>query len=186
MRAAAIDSDANPAAGHWPLERVTVNVTGRAARALDLTAELTGDTKTDALNRALQIYAYLEQVTARGGSFTSGRQRGPSRNYSKSSRLVHSARSSHDSAKSGRPGSSESAPGLIPGPKTLRRSRPLSRTSTKALGPGISLLRSVYLAMLPMVRVPQVGMHSGGDTENLRESYQVVNATRAGKSYRCF
>jgi hypothetical protein len=68
MRAAAIDSDASPAAGHWPLERVTVNVTGRAAHALDLVAELTGDTKTDALNRALQIYAYLEQVTARGGS----------------------------------------------------------------------------------------------------------------------
>jgi hypothetical protein len=51
-----------------PLERITVNLTGRASRALDLAIELTGDTKTDTVNRALQVYAYLEQVTARGGS----------------------------------------------------------------------------------------------------------------------
>jgi len=51
-----------------PLERITVNLTGRASRALELATELTGDTKTDTVNRALQVYAYLEQVTARGGS----------------------------------------------------------------------------------------------------------------------
>jgi hypothetical protein len=51
-----------------PLERITVNLTGRASRALDLATELTGDTKTDTVNRALQVYAYLEQITARGGS----------------------------------------------------------------------------------------------------------------------
>jgi hypothetical protein len=51
-----------------PLERITVNLTGRASRALELATELTGDTKTDTINRALQIYAYMEQVTARGGS----------------------------------------------------------------------------------------------------------------------
>jgi hypothetical protein len=51
-----------------PLERITVNLTGRASRALELATELTGDTKTDSVNRALQIYAYLEQVTAQGGS----------------------------------------------------------------------------------------------------------------------
>jgi hypothetical protein len=50
------------------LVRITVNLTARASRALDLASELTGDTKTDTLNRALQVYAYLEQVTARGGS----------------------------------------------------------------------------------------------------------------------
>jgi hypothetical protein len=50
------------------LERVTVNITGRASRALDALTELTGDTKTDAINRALQIYAYMEQVAAQGGS----------------------------------------------------------------------------------------------------------------------
>jgi hypothetical protein len=51
-----------------PLERITVNLTGRASRALDLATELTGDTKTDTVNRALQVYAYMEQITARGGS----------------------------------------------------------------------------------------------------------------------
>ena len=49
-------------------ERITVNLTGRASRALELATELTGDTKTDAVNRALQIYAYVEQVMAAGGS----------------------------------------------------------------------------------------------------------------------
>jgi hypothetical protein len=51
-----------------PPERITVNVIGRASRALDLAAELTGDTKTDTVNRALQVYAYLTQVSVRGGS----------------------------------------------------------------------------------------------------------------------
>jgi hypothetical protein len=54
--------------GDGPQERITVNVIGRASRALDLAAELTGDTKTDTVNRALQVYAYLTQLTARGGS----------------------------------------------------------------------------------------------------------------------
>ena len=33
-----------------------------------MATELTGDTKTDTINRALQIYAFLEQILARGGS----------------------------------------------------------------------------------------------------------------------
>ena len=80
MPAATIDQDAGSAAGRSaipsggrgdgagePAERVTVNVTGRAFRALVLAADLTGDTRTDTLNRALQVYAYLGQVTSRGG-----------------------------------------------------------------------------------------------------------------------
>lgn len=51
-----------------PLERVTVNLTARSSRALEVATELTGDTKTDTINRALQIYAFLEQILARGGS----------------------------------------------------------------------------------------------------------------------
>jgi hypothetical protein len=51
-----------------PYERVTVNLTGRASRALEATTDITGDTKTDTINRALQVYAYLEEVAARGGS----------------------------------------------------------------------------------------------------------------------
>ncbi len=51
-----------------PLERLTVNMIGCAADALNLVVHLTGDTKTDAVNRALQFYAYAELVMARGGT----------------------------------------------------------------------------------------------------------------------
>ena len=54
--------------GGGSLERVTVNLTARASRALELATELTGDTKTDTINRALQIYAYIEQVASHGGA----------------------------------------------------------------------------------------------------------------------
>ena len=50
------------------LERITVNLTSRSSSALDLAVELTGDTKTDTINRAIQIYAYLEKVIRDGGS----------------------------------------------------------------------------------------------------------------------
>jgi hypothetical protein len=50
------------------LERITVNLTPRSASALELAAELCGDTRTDTINRAIQIYAYLEQVIRDGGS----------------------------------------------------------------------------------------------------------------------
>jgi hypothetical protein len=50
------------------IERLTVNLTPRSSAALDLAVELTGDTKTDAINRALQVYAYLEKVVESGGS----------------------------------------------------------------------------------------------------------------------
>jgi hypothetical protein len=51
-----------------PLERVTVHLTERASRALEIATQLTGDNKTDTINRALQIYACMEQLTAHGGS----------------------------------------------------------------------------------------------------------------------
>jgi hypothetical protein len=54
--------------GGGPLERVTVNLTPRSARALELATQLTGDSKTDTINRAIQIYAYLEYIISEGGS----------------------------------------------------------------------------------------------------------------------
>lgn len=54
--------------GDRDLERVHLNLTRRASRALDLAAELTGDSRTDSANRALQFYAYLAQVVAHGGN----------------------------------------------------------------------------------------------------------------------
>jgi hypothetical protein len=50
------------------LERVTVNLTPRSSRALDEVVRLTGDSKTDSINRAIQIYAYVQQVLQSGGS----------------------------------------------------------------------------------------------------------------------
>jgi len=49
-------------------DRVTVNLSVRGSRALVLATRLTGETKTDIVNRALQIYAFLEQIAADGGS----------------------------------------------------------------------------------------------------------------------
>lgn len=50
------------------MERLTVNLTDRAADALRATALLTGDNKTDTVNRALSVYAYMEELRAAGGS----------------------------------------------------------------------------------------------------------------------
>lgn len=44
------------------LHRLTVNLTERAHEALEVTAKLTGRTKTDTVNRALIINQWLEQV----------------------------------------------------------------------------------------------------------------------------
>lgn len=51
-----------------PLTRLTVNLVPRADKAMRLAAELTGDSRTDTVNRALQVYAYLEFITSQGGS----------------------------------------------------------------------------------------------------------------------
>ncbi len=47
--------------------RVTVNLTAKAAAALKEMAEASGDTKTDTINRALLIYAYIEKIIRDGG-----------------------------------------------------------------------------------------------------------------------
>ena len=54
--------------GNGPLERITVNLIARASRALQAVAEMTGDSKTDSINRAVQVYAYLEEINSRGGA----------------------------------------------------------------------------------------------------------------------
>lgn len=50
------------------LERVTVNLTPKAAQALEKAVKLTGDSKTDTINRSLQVYTYLEEILQNGGS----------------------------------------------------------------------------------------------------------------------
>lgn len=61
-------TDQNLRGGGGGLERVTVNLIPRASRALELAGQLTGDSKTDTINRALQVYAYLEEVWSKGGA----------------------------------------------------------------------------------------------------------------------
>lgn len=48
------------------MERITVNLTDKAATALSNTATLAGLNKTDVVNRALQLYAWVETELARG------------------------------------------------------------------------------------------------------------------------
>ncbi|MFL6126901.1 MAG: hypothetical protein ACJ73U_45675 [Actinophytocola sp.] len=49
-------------------DRVTSNLTPRSVRAMNNLAHWTGYTKTDILNRALQIYEFVQQVVENGGS----------------------------------------------------------------------------------------------------------------------
>jgi hypothetical protein len=50
------------------VERVTVNLTARAAQALEKVIEITGESKTDAISRALLVYALLHETQHDGGS----------------------------------------------------------------------------------------------------------------------
>lgn len=49
------------------LERVTVNLTPRSVHAMSRIIDLTGGTKTDAINSALQFYAYIKEFINGGG-----------------------------------------------------------------------------------------------------------------------
>ena len=51
-----------------PLERVTVNLTPRSVKALEEVVAITQDTKTDVINRSVQVYAYLEKIMQGGGT----------------------------------------------------------------------------------------------------------------------
>jgi hypothetical protein len=42
-----------------PLTKLTVNLIPRAGKALDLATLITGDSKTDTVNRALQLYTFV-------------------------------------------------------------------------------------------------------------------------------
>lgn len=51
------------------LTRLTVNLMPKAARALTDVAALNEETRTDAVNRAIQLYYIWSEVTADGGEF---------------------------------------------------------------------------------------------------------------------
>ncbi|MGH2618823.1 MAG: hypothetical protein ACRDJC_26645 [Thermomicrobiales bacterium] len=46
---------------------MTVNLTARSSRALEAVTRLTSLNKTDADNRAIQLYSYLEEIIEAGG-----------------------------------------------------------------------------------------------------------------------
>jgi hypothetical protein len=60
---AATTVDAQTAGGS--LTRVTVNLTPRSVTALERTSRTTGDSKTDTINRALQVYALIQEMAER-------------------------------------------------------------------------------------------------------------------------
>lgn len=49
-----------------PMTKVSANFTPRSVIALDAAAEITGDSKTEALNRSVQVYAYLMKLEKEG------------------------------------------------------------------------------------------------------------------------
>ena len=54
--------------GGSSLERVTVNLSQRTSEALEQLARMTGESKTDTINKALQVFAYLQQLQRDDGA----------------------------------------------------------------------------------------------------------------------
>ncbi|GAA5151937.1 MULTISPECIES: hypothetical protein [Amycolatopsis] len=50
-----------------PVERVTVNLNKTAAADLERTSLTTAETKTEVINKALQLYAFLRKLQLDGG-----------------------------------------------------------------------------------------------------------------------
>lgn len=61
-------STSSPETARRIAERVTVNLSQRSANALEETAHLTGDSKTEVINKALQLYSMVRTAQdVRGG-----------------------------------------------------------------------------------------------------------------------
>jgi hypothetical protein len=59
--------DAEDSTDAGPFERVTVVLTAASSAALNRAVEITGDSKTDTINRALQAYALMAGEVRDGG-----------------------------------------------------------------------------------------------------------------------
>jgi hypothetical protein len=60
-------SDGHTGGSGGGLRRITINLTPRAWEALERAVKLTGDSKTDTINRALHVYAYIVNITKNDG-----------------------------------------------------------------------------------------------------------------------
>jgi hypothetical protein len=63
---ASADSSPGPPTGTG-LTRITVNLNRKAMEALDALSESNGLSKTDTINRALQVYALIQDIMDRSG-----------------------------------------------------------------------------------------------------------------------
>ena len=67
--AATFDNGRSPGIrGGGSAERVTVNLTQKTSQALSDAVRITGDSKTDSINKALQVYGLLQQIQELGGA----------------------------------------------------------------------------------------------------------------------
>ena len=68
-KSAAVVASAGPTTGRagGSYERVTVNLTEKTSMALSEVVRMTRDSKTDAINKALQLYAFLQQIAENDG-----------------------------------------------------------------------------------------------------------------------
>ena len=57
-----------PRRGSGPFERFTVNLTAQSSRALQDAVGLTGHTKTDTVNKALQLWHHIQHLAGTGGA----------------------------------------------------------------------------------------------------------------------
>jgi hypothetical protein len=55
-----------PRNGGNPLTKLTVNITSKGTAALEEAAELNAESKTNAVNRAIQAYAFISRMMAEG------------------------------------------------------------------------------------------------------------------------
>jgi hypothetical protein len=69
-------STTEPGTDRQQLERITVNFVPRASEALRQAVELTRDSKTDTINRAIQLYAYVLKAQAGGQDIFIGDTKG--------------------------------------------------------------------------------------------------------------
>lgn len=50
-----------------PLTKISLNMIPRAVAAIEQAADITGDSRTDVINRAVQLYAFTEAIQHAGG-----------------------------------------------------------------------------------------------------------------------
>lgn len=57
-----------PDRARTPPERINLNLTAKGSQALNDCVALTGETKTDTINKALQLWSHLQALLDRGGT----------------------------------------------------------------------------------------------------------------------